>query len=196
MLTIKRLSGVDIKPYIADLAKLRITVFREFPYLYDGNLAYEKKYLKRYLNSEETVVVICFDNKAVVGASTGMPMQDEDIMVRKPFENSGFDVHDFFYFGESILLKEYRGQGIGSRFFTEREAHATQLGYNITTFCAVDRPDDHPRRPPNYTPLDAFWKKRGYRKKPELKATFNWQDLDENTESPKSLTFWLKNHDS
>jgi len=40
---IERRSGVDLIPYIADLARLRIQVFRDFPYLYDGDLGYEKK---------------------------------------------------------------------------------------------------------------------------------------------------------
>ncbi len=35
----KRLSGSQIAPYIDELAQLRITVFREFPYLYDGDEA-------------------------------------------------------------------------------------------------------------------------------------------------------------
>ena len=33
---IKSLSGIDATPYLDDLARLRIEVFRAFPYLYDG----------------------------------------------------------------------------------------------------------------------------------------------------------------
>lgn len=189
---IKRLTGSSITPYIDALAELRITVFREFPYLYDGSLQYEKKYLKRYTASDETVVVIALDNENVIGASTGMPMKDEDPMVKNPFIAEGYSVEDIFYFGESVLLKEYRGRGLGVRFFIEREAHAAELGYKTTTFCAVDRPADHPRKPAGYLPLHSFWNKRGYTEQPELKATFSWQDLDESTESPKQLTFWIK----
>lgn len=189
-----RLSGSDIIPYIPDLAKLRIAIFREFPYLYDGSVAYEERYLKRYTLSDRSVVVLALDGHAIVGASTGMPLEDEDAPVRKPFEEGGFDLSGIFYFGESVLLKEYRGLGIGVRFFEERESHARKLGYSITTFCAVNRPDDHPRRPSGYTPLNQFWEKRGYAVRPDLKASFTWQDLDEAAESPKSMTFWLKHH--
>lgn len=191
---ILRLTGSEILPYIDALAELRITVFREFPYLYDGSFAYEQKYLKRYTSSDKTVVVLALDGNHVVGASTGMPMSDEDPMVWRPFESAGLDRNAYFYFGESVLLKEYRGQGIGVRFFEEREAHALGLGYTLTTFCAVDRPADHPRKPAGYTPLHAFWRKRGYVEHPELKATFSWQDLDEESESDKHLTFWIKSH--
>ncbi len=189
-----RLTGSEILPYIDALAGLRITVFREFPYLYDGSFAYEQKYLKRYTISDKTVVVLALDGDKVVGASTGMPMSDEDPMVRRPFESAGLDTNNYFYFGESVLLQAYRGQGIGVRFFEEREAHALRHGFILTTFCAVDRPADHPRKPAGYIPLHAFWRKRGYIEHPELKATFKWQDLDENTESGKQLTFWIKTH--
>jgi len=188
------LTGSSILPYIDALAELRIRVFREFPYLYDGSFAYEQKYLKRYTSSDKTVVVLALDGDKVVGASTGMPMSDEDPMVWKPFESARLNPKNYFYFGESVLLQAYRGQGIGVRFFQEREAHALRLGYTRTTFCAVDRPVDHPRKPADYQPLHAFWKKRGYKIHLELKATFKWQDLDEDSESDKLLTFWIKEH--
>ncbi|HBF93820.1 MAG TPA: GNAT family N-acetyltransferase, partial [Marinobacter adhaerens] len=41
--SIRRLSGDQIKPYLDDLARLRIEVFRHFPYLYDGDMDYERK---------------------------------------------------------------------------------------------------------------------------------------------------------
>lgn len=189
-----RLSGSDITPYIPNLAELRIKVFKEFPYLYIGSVVYEEKYLKRYTKSDETVIILAKSGNNIVGASTGMPMKDEDKMVYKPFLDSGLSPAEYFYFGESVLLKEYRGMGIGVRFFEEREAHARILGYNFTTFCAVDRAFDHPRRPAEYQPLDKFWENRGYVKFPNLKATFNWKDLDDSIESPKSLTFWIKDH--
>ena len=57
---------------------------------------------------------------------------------------------------------------------------------------AVERPIDHPRRPADYTPLDVFWERRGYRKAPELATTYSWKELDEASPSPKPMTFWLK----
>ena len=92
-----------------------------------------------------------------------------------------------------MLRKTYRGQGIGVQFFSEREAHARSLGgFDITCFCAVQRPPDHPRRPPDYVPLDSFWQKRGYAKQPSLQTDYVWQDLDEDAPSAKPMVFWLK----
>ncbi|WP_394701474.1 GNAT family N-acetyltransferase [uncultured Roseibium sp.] len=84
--------------------------------------------------------------------------------MRRPFEEAGLDPAEVFYFAESVLDPDYRGRGIGHRFFDEREAHARSLGCSTAAFCAVIRPDDHPMRPEDYSPLDPFWTKRGYRK--------------------------------
>lgn len=190
---IKSLSGIDASPYFDDLARLRITVFRVFPYLYDGSVEYERKYLATYADTKGAVFVLALDGGQVVGMSTGMPMAAETDEVKSPFLAAGYDPLQLFYFGESVLLPDYRGHGIGVRFFEEREAHAKHLGFDWCTFCAVERPADHPRRPADYMPLNAFWEKRGYRHHPELRTSFTWQDIDESVESPKPLSFWMKN---
>lgn len=191
-LEIKTFSGTDAAARFEDVARLRIAVFRDFPYLYDGNLAHERKYLATYARSEGSIFVLAIDGTRVVGASTGTPMAAETDEVKAPFLAAGRNPEDFFYFGESMLLPAYRGHGIGVAFFAEREKQARRLTLPFSTFCAVERPADHPRRPTDYVPLDAFWTKRGYRHHPELRTTFTWRDLDEATESPKPLSFWIK----
>ena len=130
----------------------------------------------------------------VVGASTAMPMRHETEEMKQPFLAHGYDLNDVFYCSESVLNKNYRGLGLGVKFFEQREAHAVDLGgFNIITFCCVERPINHPRRPADYVPLDAFWTKRGYVKHPELTTSYTWKDLDDSEETPKPMTFWLKN---
>ncbi len=190
---VRCLVGARIGKRLADLADLRIRVFREFPYLYEGSLDYERDYLQTYVNSPDSVIVTVEDAGRVVGASSGLPLEDETEEFRRPFEARGFDPRKIFYCGESVLLPEYRGRGLGVRFFDEREGHARNLGrFDTVCFCAVRRPADHPRRPPAYVPLDRFWERRGYRKYPELHTTYTWRDLDETAPSPKPMVFWLK----
>ncbi len=185
--------STEITPYLDDLAALRIQVFREFPYLYDGNRDYERQYLQTYIDSPRSLaVLVCADDR-IVGASTCVPLEDEDAAFRLPFENAGIDPAEVFYFAESILLPEFRGHGLGKRFFDEREAHASSFGrFRYTAFCAVERPTDHPRRPAGYRPLDGFWQSRGYRKQPHLQIRFPWRDLDDEHETEKTLTFWMR----
>lgn len=190
---LKEFRGPALEPWIDALGEVRIRVFREFPYLYDGSLEYEREYLRTYLDSERSLVVLAFDEDRVVGATTCLPLADEGPEFQNPFLDHSHDIDSICYFGESILLPEYRGRGIGVAFFEKREAHAQTLdGIRISTFCAVDRPADHPPRPKDYTPLDSFWNHRGYTRRAELQTQFVWKDLDEAAESPKPLTFWTK----
>jgi GNAT superfamily N-acetyltransferase len=192
-LTYHELSGAALEPWLDGLGRLRISVFHEYPYLYDGTLEYERDYLKTYVRSPESFVVLVVDEKNdVLGATTCIPLRDEGPEFQEPFRKAGWEVNDVCYFGESILLPELRGRGIGGEFFKRREAHAQKLGVRWTAFCAVDRAADHPLRPMDYRPLDEFWKSRGYTKRPDLQATFVWKETGEPAESPKTLTFWTK----
>lgn len=192
-LRIEPMTGGAVERYIPELARLRIEVFRDFPYLYDGDLEYESRYLKTYVDSPASVVVLVFDEDQVVGASTALPMAHECDEFKRPFAAHGYDPRDIFYFGESVLRRAYRGRGLGVRFFEERERHARAVGdFGFATFCAVQRPPDHPRRPPDYRPLDQFWRKRGFECHPELVTEYAWKDLDEDDETPKAMVFWLK----
>lgn len=192
-LTLKIIHGREIEPYINDIAKLRITVFRAFPYLYDGSLAYETSYLKTYTSSSHSIAILVFDGNQLVGVSTGLPMSDEETSFQHPFKEHGYDIETIFYCGESILLPEYRGQGIYSHFFEEREQQAKRLGgFKYTAFCSVRRSDNHPQQPDGYQPLDPVWKKFGYTKHPKLTTTYSWKDLNESSESDKSMVFWMK----
>lgn len=192
MIRLQNFHGPDIEPHLDALGTLRISVFREYPYLYDGSLEYEREYLRTYVESAGSLVVLAFDGDSVVGATTCLPMRDEGPEFQAAFVQAGYDLDTICYFGESILLPEYRGRGIGRAFFTRRESHVQTLGMRISTFCAVDRPTGHPLRPADYRPLDEFWTGQGYRKHPELRASFVWKEIGEEAESAKSLTFWLK----
>ncbi len=172
-------SGAAIGPYLADLAHLRITVFREFPYLYDGSEEYEARYLQTYVNSPASIAVLVLDGGRVIGVSTGLPMVDEEAEFQQPFLQQGYDPRTLFYCAESVLLPEYRGRGLYKAFFLGRENHARQLGGFIhTTFCGVQRPAEHPLRPADYTPLDAVWRHFGYVPHPELLATAVYTPVD------------------
>jgi GNAT superfamily N-acetyltransferase len=193
MLTIQRLSGDELTHYIPDLADLRIQVFHDYPYLYDGDLDYEKRYLQTYIEAPDSVIVLAFDDDKVVGASTGIPLKYETDEVKKPFIDAGYEVDSVFYCGESVLIADYRGQGAGVAFFDHREAHAQDIGgFDYSCFCGVQRPDEHPLRPKNYQTLERFWQKRGYKKHPELQTTFSWKEIGEPQATAKPMMFWMK----
>lgn len=185
--------GAAIRSVFEPLAQLRISVFRDFPYLYEGSLDYERAYLETYARSERAFLFAAFDAGKLVGATTCIPLSDETDEVQVPFLNAGFPAQEVFYFGESILLPAYRGLGLGHRFFDEREAHAAGFGtYRLTSFCAVQRAENHPFRPADYRPLDDFWMKRGYQKAPNLNTQFSWPDVGEPISTAKTMIYWTK----
>lgn len=192
-LSFLRCSGREIAPRVDEIAALRIRVFRDFPYLYDGDVGYEREYLSTYVVSPRSLAFLVYDGDALIGATTALPLEDEEPAFRQPLADAGFDVRHVFYFGESLLLDAYRGHGIGHRFFDERESWARQLGgFTHTCFCSVDRAQDHPQRPVGYVPLDAFWHKRGYIRCDDISATYSWRDTGDDAETDKRLTFWIR----
>ncbi|MBL0041475.1 MAG: GNAT family N-acetyltransferase [Xanthomonadales bacterium] len=181
-------TAAALRRHLDDIARLRIQVFRAWPYLYDGNPDYERRYLQTYIDTPDAMVAICFDGDRVVGASTALPLAHETAEIRRPFDR----VDDTLYLGESVLDPEYRGRGIGVAFFEHREVHATRLGLAHCVFCAVQRSADDARRPVEFVPLDAFWRRRGYLPIDGCTTTLSWKDIDESAESPKPMQFWRK----
>lgn len=190
---VSTLTGAALAQGLPALARLRIEVFRSFPYLYDGTLAYETTYLQKFAAAEGAVIVAAWDEGEIVGCATAAPMASVDPAFGAPFRARGLDVGDIFYCGESVLRAAYRGRGLGHAFFDKREAQARALGgFTTSTFCAVVRPPDHPLKPKDYVPLDAFWGKRGYAQAAGLTCTFTWKDVDQPQETAKPMQFWTR----
>jgi len=192
MIAVRTLTGAAVEAALDDLARLRIDVFRAWPYLYDGDLAYERTYMASYRDSAGAILVGAFDGAQLVGAATGTPMTDHADDFAAPLEAAGYDLDQVFYCAESVLRPEYRGRGIGHRFFDAREAHARVLGARFSAFCGVQRPKDHPQADPEYRPLDGFWRKRGYTPLEGAVARFRWRDIGENEQTEKPLQVWMK----
>ncbi|MDW4499721.1 GNAT family N-acetyltransferase [Sulfitobacter sp. D35] len=191
-LDIRILRGDELDSALDAVAELRITVFRDWPYLYDGDLDYERGYLDHYRENPDAIVVGAYDGDTLVGASTGLPLEGHDDGFAAAFAETGLDLSRIFYCAESVLLPDYRGQGAGHAFFDAREAHARATGFDSCCFCAVIRPDDHPRRPATYRPLDTFWVGRGYARLSGVIAKFEWKDIGEPAETAKPLQFWMR----
>ena len=193
MVDVRTFTGPEVAPHLDAVAALRIAVFRDFPYLYAGDRDYEKKYLATYARSPESLFVLAFDGDEVVGASTGIPLADETAAFQKPFLDRGIALGDVFYFGESVLLAEYRGHGLGHRFFDEREGYARKLGrFAMTAFCAVERGAEDARRPEGHRGNDVFWHKRGYRRQDDMFCQLEWQEIGHDMPSCHRLRFWLR----
>ncbi|OYV67024.1 MAG: GNAT family N-acetyltransferase, partial [Acidiphilium sp. 21-66-27] len=155
--------------------------------------AYERDYVATYAASERAAIVIAREGETIIGASTCLPLTDEDEAMQAPFRAFGFDPASVFYFGESVLLSAYRGRGIGVGFFREREAHARLVSdAAYAAFCAVIRDETDPRSPADATTLDAFWRKRGYAPVPDLFCRMRWRETGGVGEVENRLQVWMK----
>lgn len=193
---VEPLTGSAFADALPALSRLRIGVFREWPYLYDGTLASEQDYLSRFGVAAGAVIVAARDGDAIVGVATATPLRGHTEDFVPLFAARGFDPDRVFYFGESVLLPAYRGQGIGHAFFDRREAHAHGVASTHTAFCAVVRPEDHPLEPPGYRPLDGFWRKRGYAPVAGMIGSYTWKDIDRPQETAKPMQFWIRKMES
>jgi GNAT superfamily N-acetyltransferase len=189
---VRRLSRAEAEAAFDDIARLRIEVFRDFPYLYEGDLAYERRYLETFMASPGAVVIGALDGDRLVGAATASPLRDHFDEFGEPFRQRGLDLSRYFYFGESVLQKTYRGRGVGVRFFDEREKAALGAGFAACVFSSVVRPHDHAARPAGYEPLDKFWARRGYHRIDGLTTLFSWRDVGDDGETDKLMEFWSK----
>lgn len=189
------LRGADLEAALDAVAELRITVFRDWPYLYDGTLDYERQYLATYRDNPGALLVGAFHEGRLVGASTSTPMEDHAPEFSAPLRALGIATEKILYGAESVLLRPYRGIGLGHRFIDLREAHARSLGRTHVAFCSVIRPEDHAARPAVHRANDAFWRSRGYEPLPGAVARFSWKDLGDTEESEKPLQFWMRSLD-
>lgn len=181
-----------MQAYLPDMARLRLKVFYDYPYLYEGDIEFEAEYLQSYVTNPDCALVLALDNGLVVGASSGLPLSHAKTEFQQPFLKEGWDLNKGYYFAESVLLPEYRGQGAGSIFFRLREELAVQQGqYDFLAFCTVDRQDYPEFRPENYHTLDNFWKLQGFEAS-DLVARYGWRDRGQPRASMKNMPFWIK----
>src|SRR6185369_8043437 len=182
-----------INARITELATLRLKIFSEYPYLYDGSMESERPYLKCYIESPDSVIILAMEDDKIVGAVTGLPLACETSEFTKPFQDTGWQIDNIYYLGELLFYPEFRGNGLGSQLLTQMEHHVSTFKcFNRLTCATIVRPDMHPLKPKNHPPSDNFWIKHAFRKHPELIMSLPWQEINGKMESHE-LVFWVKN---
>lgn len=188
--------GAEILPYAKEIAKLCNTVYREYPYLYDGNDEGYQCYLESYAHSEHSIVCLAFDEEKIVGVATGMPMTETRETYQQPFLNHNEKMETFFYLGELVLLPFYRGYGIGKAMFREVEKlvrknnHLTKI-----CLCQIEDVKNSDLKPEGYMPNDHLWSKLGFQRRAELNFSGFWTNVNEREETFHLMVFWIKDLD-
>lgn len=191
-LTEQLLTGPKIAGALDALATLRLAIFREYPYLYQGRREDELDYLGRYAVAEDACVLLASDGAAVIGAVTGMPLIHEDAELRAAVAGTGLPLDSLYYVGELLLLPAYRKAGRGQRLLAQLERYVCSLGRYRTLTCAtVERPAGHPLRPPDFIPITRFLARTGFVRLPGATASFAWCETD-GIKREHGMQFWIK----
>ena len=106
-LRVEPITGEALRAKLPRLAALRIRVFRDWPYLYDGSEDYERRYLATYAASPGSVIVGAFEGERAVGAATALPLAHETDDVTAPFRARGLDPDRIFYFGAEARARGF-----------------------------------------------------------------------------------------
>ena len=97
--TVETLTGDAIVAVLADVARLRIAVFREWLYLYDGTVEHERGYLADFAAEPEAVAIAVRDGATIVGATTAAPLSGHSQQFMPLFSSRGLDPERVFYLG-------------------------------------------------------------------------------------------------
>ena len=126
-ITFHLLTGSSVSECLDDLASLRINIFRGYPYLYDGILDDELKYLRLYMETADAFVISVRNADTMIGAATGMPLKFEHESLTYPFASTSYSDDETYYVGEVLFYQNYQNQGLGLRLLEQVEEHVRSL---------------------------------------------------------------------
>lgn len=195
--TIELCAGKDVKKYLELVSKFRIKLFAKYPYLYKGDLEYEKKYIDSYANNTQSTIAAAKIDQEIIGLSTGIPLISESEILSEAdslFKNQHIDPKKIYYYGEIMVLPKFRGHNISSRLLNAQDELIKTWGYTHVSLLTVVREKNHPLQPINYKSTDIVWEKMGYHKT-GLQLKFYWPTFQNDgtiKEEDHVLELWLR----
>jgi len=192
------LIGNNASRYIDLVAKLRLEYFKEFPYLYEGNIEYEKKYVTGYTLDKKSMIAVVKINGEVAGISTGIPLiSDSEIVadIKKGFQKKEINIDEYYYYGEVIILPKFRGLGLSRKLFEAQDKIVKEWGFRHVYILTVIRENNHPLKPKNYKSPDVLWKRLGFLQIDKT-VSYHWSTIQKDgsvKNNENTLQFWIKN---
>lgn len=190
--------STQLQPHLSDVAEFRVKHFRNYPYLYDGNLDYEKNYLAGLANDKKSLLIKAYDsNNHLIAVSTSVPLvTGSDILksATESFATAGYDPGSIYYYGEIIIEPQYRGFGISAIIYKMQDDYAKLNKFKFIALATVIRSDNDLRKPANHQPSDPIWNRFGFTKT-NIIFDYDWPTIQSDflteNESHK-MVYWLK----
>ncbi len=178
------------------LARLRLSYFAHFPYLYKGTEAEELAHSVPFFTCPRAYVTLLLEDtphgEHIAGIATHQPLADAWDGLHEPFLRNGLDINAFYYYSEGIVEHAHQQKGIGRLFQHSVEESARTLHILKLTAMTVYREDAHPLRPRNYVSFSEYMKKFQYRRMSEMDIEITWPTMPHGAEEGHVLHFWEK----
>lgn len=175
--SIKLLTNQEVTPLLPFVASLRINVFREYPYLYDGNFKEEMDDLEHCAQLPHNAIAIAYHKNTPIGFLYGIPLVEFQSHFENPvidlFKEKNLQPETCYYFADVIILPEHRGNHLTKKLFDVLEAYAQENGYSSASFITENH-EVHPLKPVDYKSLAPLWTYLQY-KKTGLQSEGSWQ---------------------
>ena len=143
------------------------------------------------------MLILALHNGRIVGVSTAIPLvSPSDITTGAPelFEQNGLNPSEFYYYGEIIILPEYRGHKLSEEMYAIHEKFAKSWGFKQLCLCVVNRRDEHPQMPSGYRSLDRHWQQLGFART-NMSFDYEWPTLQVDgsiINQANAMIFWVK----
>lgn len=181
---IETYKGKEIGQKIEPTIQFINQIYRDPPFLYNGNDAEYRAYLMEYAHNDESYLNLIMNNDKIVGVALGIPLSHSRELYKQPFK----DVKGIYYIGEFGLNPSYRNKGYEDQLIKKLESEAKAKGYRTLAIWELEK------TPSANSPLlpFAFWEKQGFKRHPEFSFNINWTNLGDTKESNHEATYWLK----
>lgn len=198
MYTFEKHTGKDVAKFTTLIANYRISFFKKFPYLYEGNMEYESNYLEGILNEKKSLLVVIQFNNSPIGISTSYPLTTEADILTETYEkfiSENKKPEEYFYYSEIILSDDHRQKGLSKTVYEIQEDYAKTLGFKKICLATVLREKNDIRKPLDYRDSDGLWENLGF-SKTKIIIDYEWPTIQFDSSIQKNknkMIFWEKN---
>ena len=192
-IAIEVLKGNEVIPHLKRLIEIRLSFYRDYPYLYDGSIEDEENYLRMYGNSENTLLVVAKRDDEVVGAILGLPLPESPEENKEAFQDLEISPEDLFYLGDNIVIRELKIGNVQEQMYHQFEGAVNHLKkYRGIVVCEIERDVNDPKKITNDTFYEFAWHTQGFIREPNQIVNFSWKEIGDSKSSNHHMVFWRK----
>jgi GNAT superfamily N-acetyltransferase len=190
---IETFRGKEITPHIDEIVNLWSKIYRDYPYLYDGEDAIYKAHLSGYAKLNDSIICVVFDNKKAVGLAIGIPLTQTREIYQEVFLEKGYELQSIFYLSEFGLQPDYRGKGVEEKMYQKIEDFVLQNGkFKMICFWEINNSLISPQKRSGYVPKEKFWNQLDFTRHKELSFHVHWTNINAKEKTPHLATYWIK----